>query len=137
MKNKNNNRNEKVIEDKYHLNLIKNKKKYIQILVILSFDTQKNDKEKNNKNISSENSEIKIDSSKRENNFFFYDNKLAFIKPFNNLLEDIFISLIIHYPLIIEVGTGKGKKSTFYYIANILWFKVIIFLKIQLQKIYL
>ena len=71
MKNKNNNRNEKVIEDKYHLNLIKNKKKYIQILVILSFDTQKNDKEKNNKNISSENSEIKIDSSKRENNFFF------------------------------------------------------------------
>ena len=70
MKNKNNNRNEKVIEDTYHLNLIKNKKKYIQILVILSFDTQKNDKEKNNKNISSENSEIKIDSSKRENNFF-------------------------------------------------------------------
>ena len=48
------------------------------------------------------------------------DCKLAFIKPFNKLLEHIFLSISIHYPLIIEGGTGKGKKSAIYYISKIL-----------------
>ena len=55
------------------------------------------------------------------------DCKLAFIKPFNKLLEHIFLSISIHYPLIIEGGTGKGKKSAIYYIAKILGYDVIYF----------
>ena len=55
------------------------------------------------------------------------DSNLAFIKPFNKLLEHIFISISIHYPLIIEGGTGKGKKSAIYYMAKILGYDVIYF----------
>ena len=35
---------------------------------------------------------------------------LSFIKPFNKLLEHIFISIALNFPLIIDGGTGKGKK---------------------------
>ena len=55
------------------------------------------------------------------------DCNLAFIKPFNRLLEHIFLSIAIHYPLIIEGGTGKGKKSAIYYFAKILGYNVIYF----------
>jgi len=55
------------------------------------------------------------------------DCKLAFIKPFNKLLEHIFFSIAIHFPLIIEGGTGKGKKSAINYIAKILGYDVIYF----------
>ena len=55
------------------------------------------------------------------------DCNLAFIKPFNKLLEHIFLSIAINYPLIIEGGTGKGKKSAIYYLAEILGYEVIYF----------
>ena len=55
------------------------------------------------------------------------ENKLAFIKPFNKLLEHIHISIAIHYPLIIEGETGKGKKSAINYMANILGYDVVYF----------
>ena len=55
------------------------------------------------------------------------DCNLAFIKPFNKLLEHIFLSIAIHYPLIIEGGTGKGRKSAIYYFAKILGYEVIYF----------
>ena len=55
------------------------------------------------------------------------DCNLAFIKPFNKLLEHIFLSIAIHYPLIIEGGTGKGRKSAIYYFAKILGYNVIYF----------
>ena len=55
------------------------------------------------------------------------DCNLAFIKPFNKLLEHLFVSIAINYPLIIEGGTGKGKKSAIYYIAKILGYDVIYF----------
>ena len=52
---------------------------------------------------------------------------LAFIKPFNKLLEHIFFSIAVHFPLIIEGGTGKGRKSAIYYIAEILGYDIIYF----------
>ena len=52
---------------------------------------------------------------------------IAFIKPFNELLEHIFISISLHFPLIIEGGTGKGKKTAIYFIAKVLHYKVIYF----------
>ena len=55
------------------------------------------------------------------------ESNLAFIKPFNKLLEHIFFSIAIHFPLIIEGGTGKGRKSAIYYIAKILGYDVIYF----------
>ena len=55
------------------------------------------------------------------------NNNLAFIKPFNKLLEHIFLSIAIHFPLIIEGETGKGKKTAIYYIAKILGYEVIYF----------
>ena len=55
------------------------------------------------------------------------DCHLAFIKPFNKLLRHIFLSIAIHYPLIIEGGTGKGKKSAIYYMAKILGYEVVYF----------
>ena len=55
------------------------------------------------------------------------ETKIAFIKPFNELLEHIFISISLHFPLIIEGGTGKGKKTAIYYIAKVLHYKVIYF----------
>ena len=55
------------------------------------------------------------------------DNNLAFIKPFNKLLEHIFISIALNFPLIIEGGTGKGRKSAIYYMAKILGYDVIYF----------
>ncbi len=54
-------------------------------------------------------------------------NNLAFIKPFNKLLEHIHASIALHYPLIIEGGTGKGKKSAIYYMANILGYDIVYF----------
>ena len=45
---------------------------------------------------------------------------LSFIKPFNKLLEHIFISITINYPLIIQGGIGKGKKSAIYHLAKTL-----------------
>ena len=55
------------------------------------------------------------------------DYNLSFIKPFNKLLEHIFVSIAIKFPLIIEGETGKGKKSAIYYIARVLDYDVIYF----------
>lgn len=54
---------------------------------------------------------LSIISSKLEE---YPEENLAFIKPFNKLLEHIFFSLVFNYPLIIEGETGKGKKSAIY-----------------------
>lgn len=62
-------------------------------------------------------SNLSIISSKLEE---YPEENLAFIKPFNKLLEHIFFSLVFNYPLIIEGETGKGKKSAIYYMAKIL-----------------
>ena len=69
-------------------------------------------------------SNLSIISSELEE---YPDENLAFIKPFNKLLEHIFFSLAVNYPLIIEGETGKGKKSAIYYMAKILGYEVIYF----------
>ena len=77
----------------------------------------------NNKELISKWSNLSIKS----NDINEVENKLAFIKPFNKLLEHIHISIAIHYPLIIEGETGKGKKSAINYMANILGYDVVYF----------
>ena len=77
----------------------------------------------NNKELISKWSNLSIKS----NDLNEAENKLAFIKPFNKLLEHIHISIAINYPLIIEGETGKGKKSAINYMANILGYDVVYF----------
>ena len=69
-------------------------------------------------------SDLSIKSSKIKK---IENTKIAFVQPFNDLLEYIFISISLHFPLIIEGGTGKGKKTAIYYIAKVLHYKVIYF----------
>ena len=47
-------------------------------------------------------------------------NNYTFTKPFNKILDSIHFSYLTNYPLIIEGGTGLGKKSAINYFLECL-----------------
>ena len=62
-----------------------------------------------------------IDSNNlKENN-----SNIAFVEPFNELIDCIHTCIATHFPLIIEGSSGKGKKTAIEYIKEILGYEIV------------
>ena len=104
-----------IYQNFYNINV---DKKNEEVVDIVPFEIRDNELHSNWSNLSIISSEINEEE---------LETNLAFIKPFNKLLEHIFLSIAIHYPLIIEGGTGKGRKTSIKYIAKVLGYDIIYF----------
>ncbi|KAK8886006.1 hypothetical protein M9Y10_041465 [Tritrichomonas musculus] len=55
------------------------------------------------------------------------ESNLSFVTPFIDMIDSIFTGLSIHYPIILEGISGKGKHTAIQYVADTLGYKVVKF----------